>query len=189
MNPNPPFAPNFGIGGMSILDIDSWWIDPDTGLWVKEGLFDRLSVRYDFKAISLNIPDLFADTNGDGVIGDGDVLYSFVNIYQFTVNAPVFSLGDWFTIVNGQVPGLEGMWFSPTPIYVDPVLGPQPSGGAWYNSGQFQSWSTGNAVAMSAHSLYVPHIPEPATWAMMIAGFGIVGLGLRRHGRLPASLS
>lgn len=28
----------------------------------------------------------------------------------------------------------------------------------------------------------IAHVPEPATWAMMIVGFGLVGWGLRRHG-------
>jgi hypothetical protein len=27
----------------------------------------------------------------------------------------------------------------------------------------------------------IPQIPEPATWAMLIAGFGLVGAGLRRN--------
>jgi hypothetical protein len=32
-----------------------------------------------------------------------------------------------------------------------------------------------------------PNIPEPATWAMLIAGFGIVGAAARRRGRAFAS--
>jgi hypothetical protein len=28
-------------------------------------------------------------------------------------------------------------------------------------------------------------IPEPATWAMLIAGFGLVGMAVRRRGQLP----
>lgn len=31
-------------------------------------------------------------------------------------------------------------------------------------------------------------VPEPATWAMMIAGFGLVGAGLRRRRSAPASV-
>jgi hypothetical protein len=33
------------------------------------------------------------------------------------------------------------------------------------------------------YSVTIAVVPEPATWAMMIAGFGAVGLGLRRRAR------
>ena len=34
-------------------------------------------------------------------------------------------------------------------------------------------------------------VPEPATWAMMLLGFGMVGLGLRsrRHGKVTATVA
>ena len=32
----------------------------------------------------------------------------------------------------------------------------------------------------------VAGVPEPATWATMIAGFGLIGGGLRRHRRSTA---
>ena len=32
-------------------------------------------------------------------------------------------------------------------------------------------------------------VPEPATWAMMIAGFGLAGLGLRRNRRRTAAIA
>ena len=33
---------------------------------------------------------------------------------------------------------------------------------------------------------FLPGVPEPATWAMMVAGFGLVGTAVRR-GWAPAS--
>lgn len=34
---------------------------------------------------------------------------------------------------------------------------------------------------------YTPAVPEPASWAMMIAGFAVTGAALRRHRRLVAA--
>ncbi len=41
---------------------------------------------------------------------------------------------------------------------------------------------TGTTI-FSLGSVTVPAIPEPATWAMMIGGFGLVGMSMRRRGR------
>ena len=51
---------------------------------------------------------------------------------------------------------------------------------AWIDSGNLTSWSvqlSGNAGA----------VPEPATWAMMIAGFGLVGGAMRRRSKVKVS--
>ena len=34
---------------------------------------------------------------------------------------------------------------------------------------------------------YVDAVPEPAVWSLMIAGFGLVGAGMRRRGRAVAA--
>ncbi|MBS3961578.1 MAG: PEPxxWA-CTERM sorting domain-containing protein [Sandarakinorhabdus sp.] len=54
--------------------------------------------------------------------------------------------------------------------------------------GTMGSWSTlnirnrgGNQPDMSHISFFGAVIPEPATWAMMIAGFGLVGGAMRRR--------
>ena len=50
----------------------------------------------------------------------------------------------------------------------------------WWDSGSLKSWSvqlTGNTGA----------VPEPATWAMMIAGFGMVGGAMRRRSKVTVS--
>lgn len=44
---------------------------------------------------------------------------------------------------------------------------------------EFDNLSYGNVVA----------VPEPASWAMMIAGFGMVGGAMRRRGRLAPSVA
>ena len=49
-----------------------------------------------------------------------------------------------------------------------------------------QSWTVGqrpggSALATQLKLLALPAIPEPGTWAMLIAGFGLVGAGMRRR--------
>jgi hypothetical protein len=46
--------------------------------------------------------------------------------------------------------------------------------------------ATANSGAILETSPPPPGVPEPATWAMMIAGFGAAGFALRRKRRAPA---
>lgn len=47
--------------------------------------------------------------------------------------------------------------------------------------GHFLTKGTGTSVPLSPDSFPAGSVPEPATWAMMIAGFGMVGASLRRR--------
>ena len=40
------------------------------------------------------------------------------------------------------------------------------------------------AIVIDNLSLAVGAVPEPATWAMMIAGFGLAGVAVRRRSRI-----
>lgn len=52
-------------------------------------------------------------------------------------------------------------------------------GGGW---GEFNTFGDGRITSMEVAG----PIPEPATWAMMIAGFGLVGMSARRRQRITA---
>jgi hypothetical protein len=56
------------------------------------------------------------------------------------------------------------------------------------NSAILQVYNTTDGVAYNAHwdNLSSGAVPEPATWAMMIAGFGLAGASLRRRRALAA---
>ncbi len=44
--------------------------------------------------------------------------------------------------------------------------------------------------AISTRSVIIPGVPEPGTWAMMLAGFGLTGFAARRRaGMLPATVA
>jgi hypothetical protein len=65
------------------------------------------------------------------------------------------------------------------------------SGFAWFNE-QYTSpsYSSGDTGVFLTRSLSAGAVPEPATWLMMILGFGLVGAGLRRRGAVrPAVIS
>jgi hypothetical protein len=46
-----------------------------------------------------------------------------------------------------------------------------------------------NQNAFEVDSMNVAAVPEPATWAMMIGGFGLIGLSMRRRRRARVSVS
>jgi len=126
--------------------------------------------------IEVGVPDLYADTNGDGSIGPGDVLYSLVDLNIYLDSVPSFSLGDHFSIVGGTVAGLPGMMFSTTPFVFDPLTGFSTTGAF---SGAFSSAFTGDGVVLARHGMTAT-VPEPGEWALLMVGFCLLGLTIRR---------
>jgi hypothetical protein len=142
-----------------------------------------------------------ADSSGFLAIGSGSGndtlgLISATNVASDWVNVP-FSLQVNFTGPSGTSPS--------SALYSALVSGSVSSdgaGGAFFdfdNTPQFFTFTGGtfslfvNDLAISAGNSNVPlngvirvtaAVPEPATWAMMMLGFGAIGLAMRR--RRPA---
>jgi hypothetical protein len=156
-------------GAINSLDIESVFFDAPSHQYYMDGNFALLhDVLGD--GVFIHIPDLFADTNGSGLIDDGDVLYSMVDLRQYLVAPPNFDDNQGFQIVDGQLAGLPGMRFSTTPFSFSASSG--WDGGTPY---------TGDAVAMSYHSLASTPTPEPAALALPIVALGALLLQRRRR--------
>lgn len=153
-----------GGGAQSVLSIESMYCDPNTvPHCVLYNIFDTIDF-YLGANTSFSIPDLYADTNGDGEIDAGDVLYSLVDLNDYLANPiPNFSLGDTFTVVNGQVSQLPFMYFSTTEFDFDEATGFTTS-----------TPYSGQATAFTQHDMEAEAIPEPTATLSFLA-LGILG--------------
>jgi PEP-CTERM motif len=50
-------------------------------------------------------------------------------------------------------------------------------------------FSSLSGIALKQGAAVTPAVPEPATWGMMLVGFGVAGVALRRRGRTTAALA
>ena len=159
------------IGAISELSIETVYFDAAAGGFYIGSIMDTV-----FSAlgadVGVRLPDLYADTNGDGSIGPGDVLYSWVDLDVYLAAIPLFAEGDIFNIVNGEVAQLPGMLFSTTPFGFDSAIG------------AIGTPFTGSGVAFSEHEL-VADVPEPGSLMLVMLAAGIALL-TRRHLDGPA---
>lgn len=155
------FRLNRSPGEASDLDLESLVVDPVTNQVLFEGLFARIAIELG-TSVEVQIPDLYADTDGNGQLGPGDLLYSLVDLHQYLQDVPTFSLGDSFSIVNGQVDALPGMLFSTSPFTYD------PSSAIGFRFTPYD----GDGLAESLHGLQA--VPEPPY--MFYFGVGVVAL-------------
>jgi hypothetical protein len=167
--PGPPGGGGGGIrppgGARSKLWIETIYKLPAGGNYYLGSNFDAI---YDAGYASVRIPDLYADTDGNGFIDGGDTLYSLVDLSVYLTGIPTFNFNDHFTVVGGVVAGLPGMRFSTTDFAFDPVLG--------FTDPPY----SGDAVVLSDHTL-TPEVPEPTSVVLMSTGFAFGGLLRRRH--------
>jgi hypothetical protein len=154
-------------GETADLSFESVFFNPTLGTFELDEVFATIADTVGYRPVS--VPDLFADTNGDGTIGEGDILYSIVDLDTYLQTEPAIGLGQRYTITNGVVPELPGMRFSRTPFVFDPAAGFNPIGGS-------ASLFDGEAVSDGVHD--VTPMPEPHTFGLV--GVGVLGLLLNK---------
>jgi hypothetical protein len=161
--------PQANTGEMNVLSVEALVFDPVVGAFATANVFEAVAAHVGL-GVWVPIPDLYADTNGDGTVGVGDILHSAVDLNVYLPSLPTFSLGQTFNIVNGLVPELPGMWFSSTPITFDPL------------TGAFTGTPiTIEGAALSSHEVESV-VPEPSTLILLGAGVLLAPVARRRRG-------
>jgi hypothetical protein len=104
--------------------------------------------------------------------------------------------GQWssYAAIMGQAPNRELIWGSIAPVNTNGNID------WWYAYSSDTSWQTesnawpanivpnggGSSADMNIWAYTGDVVPEPASWAMMIAGFGLVGAAMRRRAMVAA---
>lgn len=156
------------------------------------GLLGLVTLAAPASAVSFEFSGICFDCVGTGtgtlVLKDyslGDVLTS-ANFVKFTYTSSVltYSLAS-VDDLTGSLTAASG------PAYVS-----LHGGGYTFNSlvaGPFSPWCTGAAATcgsdfgfLSSWSLVAGSVPEPAMWAAMVLGFGLLGTGMRQPRRVSS---
>lgn len=161
-----PIFARMRIGGQN-FDVAGFPDDTAGGITV--AIFDKSNIFTPGKYGVGFIVDPVAD--GAGIVGD------------FDGATPEFSVGN---IVPTVFTGYNGAGVSAgIGCGIGPVCTPAPIS-LTSSGGQAWSLQLGNRIEFTAagaplNTASIAAVPEPATWSLMIAGFGLVGIGLRRR--------
>ena len=133
------------------------------------------------------LPGVF--TGGEGAVQGQEVRFDFSFATPLTVDA-----GHYFFRPEVQLSDGSFLWLSAAKPIVAPGTPFAPDFQSWIrNSNIAPDWLrvgtdiTHQGPFNAAFALSGSTVPEPASWAMMIAGFGLVGATMRRRGPSAAA--
>jgi hypothetical protein len=182
---------NVGIGRLNLSGTEQGSGDPASFLTYCVDIFHTLHVpaTFDILPIATLIPDATRQTRLLTLIGNADAVIAHAS--NKTEATAAVQLATW-EIVNentGSYGFSTGTFRSSggnsdsaralAMTYLDGI-----TSGAW---GTPQSGSLKLFYSATSQSQVITAVPEPATWAMMIAGFGAIG-GMARSRRVRAKL-
>ncbi|HPU14840.1 MAG TPA: PEPxxWA-CTERM sorting domain-containing protein, partial [Polymorphobacter sp.] len=150
----------------------------------------------------------FADDGASGTVLNGNYVISFSSTTDAVGSGyPVTNVANTASFYTGNLGGAIGASFSVTGasyvfnpangnLLMDIVVTNQDNvgngGGNSYNKADYTGIQTSRAVdagsgvysgtgALVTEFNTSPAVPEPASWALMIAGFGMMGAAMRRR--------
>jgi len=158
------YGPGLGVTGIGDLNGNFGFHQIDNA----GGYNDFVLLQFD-QAVYLGTLNLNSYTLGALPTKDNDLGFAAVNYGGATWNSNLDLAGGVFvpsslTAANGT--GANGIRPTPTMLFSR----------QWLVSSAFAS---GNNDGFKLASITVTAVPEPVTWAMMIVGFGAVGMSLR----------
>lgn len=158
----------------------------EMGAFVATGIGDTSNVAFPFGAGVPAVP-LSSFT-----IAFGSNVYTATNTIRFFTNNNVGLAGFNDTTTQDVLDFSSGVFLIYNAIS---NAGPIAGTGTFTsvlatNAGAF-NWTTTPAGILTFRAVVgaAPAVPEPATWAMMLAGFGVLGSALRRRSRVSVSFA
>lgn len=117
-----------------------------------------------------------------GTANAGGTAYVFKSVTPFVLAAGNYQLGAWNYNPTDQ--NFNTMGANPGPIIFNSAGGALTALDAQYgllgNEGTIANQADPGLTRYGAGT-FVVGIPEPTTWSLLIAGFGLVGIGMRRR--------
>jgi hypothetical protein len=157
------------------------------------------NLGYDVRPGFAPVPDINYELYADAGGTPGAILLSGTATARVTDlglnNGSTYRFNAWAFDFSTPVQALAGVryWIGvqqPADVALANTPGTDPGASAMIRLGTYQPRGIGLAFSVQGTTVGAPGaVPEPATWAMMIVGFGTVGGAMRRRRRTGLRLA